>query len=370
VALDVVDTAFTPEHGRRFDDTVVQLAANPRLAPFTALIAAEYGIVLVRQGQMDVARRYLDDAEKALGTTLVTHTTSLRCRRLRGLLLLADGSAHEGRAVLDAIRREAAAEGRVALVTLIETDLAEQHRPPATAQRRRPVPSPVVVQVLAPELALSVDGEAVPTPRGYPAKLLVLLVVSNGLMTLDAAIERLWPGADPDIGRNRLHGVLLRLRRTMGLPAGGPISCTEGLVRLHQSPQVQIDSWEFEHLAARADSRPDARAEAIAAYRGDVLSAQFAYDDTVAAYRRNLRRTFLRHATALLTDPPEAFEAGALASLARRAYRLAPDDDNVCRVAARTLTCLGHHAEAGELLDGTARTLVELGSARNDSARP
>jgi DNA-binding SARP family transcriptional activator len=226
-----------------------------------------------------------------------------------------------------------------------------------------------VVHVLAPELSVTVDGDGVPAPRGYPARLLALLVASGGSMTVDRAIEGLWPGADPDVGRNRLHGVLLRLRRGLGLAADGPIMCTEGVVRAEHSSQLVVDSWEFERLAARADTHPRARVDAVRAYRGDVLSVQFAYDDTVAAYRRELRRLFLDVATAVLDCPPERMDPDDLVSLARRAWRTQRGDDRVCLTAVRTLAGLGHLAEACELVDLTAAALVEDGLDPGDFRR-
>jgi hypothetical protein len=329
VALDVLEAGFDPEHARRFDDALAQLEEHPRLASFAALIAAEFGIVLVDQGRTGDAGHYLELAEQALDSTFFSHTTSFRCRRLRGLLLLAEGRTADGRSLLDDLRRDAATEGRAALVDLVTDDLAGGRKRPRPGQ-----PPPVRAHVLAPELSVTVAGEGVPAPRGYPAKLLALLIASDGSLTVDAAIEGLWPGADPDVGRNRLHGVLLRLRRGLGFPAGGPISCAEGVVRLERSPRLEVDSWEFETLAARAATKPDLRGAAVTAYPGDFLPVQFAYDDTLAEYRRHLRRTFLDLVTALLAGPP--------------------DDHGVCLAAARTLDRLGYHAEARELVDAVA----------------
>jgi hypothetical protein len=92
-----------------------------------------------------------------------------------------------------------------------------------------------------------------------------------------------------------------------------------------------------------------------------VLASQFAYDDTVGIYRRSLRRQFLRLATSLLDDPPADAVADDLAALARRAWRLAPEDESLCRAAVRTLARLGHRAEARELIEGTVRALNEVG---------
>jgi DNA-binding SARP family transcriptional activator len=361
VALDVLDAGFETEHARRFDDVLAQLEAHPRLASFAPLITAEFGIVLVDQGQPDVARHHLARAEQALDDTFFSHTTSFRCRRLRGRLLLADGRTADARSTLDALRRDAAAEGREALVDLVTDDLAGRGRSISGARKTRAQPAPVRAHVLAPELSVTVDGEGVPAPRGYPAKLLALLIAADGSLTVDAAIEGLWPGADPDVGRNRLHGVLLRLRRGLGLPADGPISCAEGVVRLERSHRLEVDSWEFEALAARTATAPEARATAVDLYRHDFLSVQFAYDDTVAAYRRALRRSFLDLATAVLANPPDGTDANRLASWARRAWLTAPADDRVCLAAVRTLARLGQRAEARELVDATAGALREAG---------
>jgi DNA-binding SARP family transcriptional activator len=356
IGLDVWAAAeLTPEHRSRFDEVAAELAGHPRLAPYAALIVAEFGITLVRNGHPAAARHYLEAAESSLGGSLFGHPTSFRRRRLLGLILLAEGATAEGHDVLLGVRHDAAGEGRLGLVELIDADLAE--RTPGD----RGASPPVVVHVLGPELSVSVDGRPVPSPRGYPAKLLALLVAANGTLTVDAAIEGLWPEADLDIGRNRLHGVLLRLRRGLGLPAGGPVNCTGGVVRLERSPLLEVDSWEFERAATRAESDPVWRMEAASRYRGDVLASQFAYDDPISEYRRTVRRRFLRLAAAVLDDPPRSAGADDVADLARRAWAIAPDDEALCRQAAATLTRLGCRAEAGEMVDATRRALDELG---------
>jgi DNA-binding SARP family transcriptional activator len=366
VGLDVADSGFDAEHGRRFDEITAQLAANARLAPFTALIAAEFGIVLAQQARAEDARRYLDLANRSLGSTIFARVNRFRCRRLDGLVQLAEGRVDEARRTLEALRGDAAAEGRTALVELVTADLAGLDPTSSGTgaaryhERRREAP-PVEVHVLAPELHVRVDDERQPAPRGFPAKLLALLTAARGSMTVDAAIEGLWPGADPDVGRNRLHGVLLRLRRGLGLGADGPIRCTEGIVVLEPSTQLVVDSWEFERLAAGARREPDLRRVAAAAYTGDVLSVQFAYDDAVSDYRRSLRRTFLDLATSLLTEPPSDLDAHELASLARRASQAAPSDEQVCLAAVGTLARTGHTAEARELIDLTASALHDVG---------
>jgi DNA-binding SARP family transcriptional activator len=360
VALDVCASSFGSEHDARLQAITAQLRADPCLTRFAALITAEFGITLVRHGQPAAARRYLSVAESSLDDSLFASVSSLRCRRLRGLLLAAEGDAEAGRATLVALRQAARTEGRAALVELVDSDLAAIGAAGAGANTCGS-PARLRIQVLAPELSVAVDGERRPPPRGYPAKLLALLIASGGSLTVDAAIEELWPGADPDVARNRLHGVLLRLRRGLGLPAGGPISCVDDMVRLEATSCVEIDSWEFARQAALAATQVEAAVAAVRGYAGDALTVQFAYDDTIEAYRGDLRRTFLRLAVAVLTDPPEDLDDADLAAVARKAARSAPDDEDICLAAAATLIRLGHDAEARHVVEATMGAVQELG---------
>jgi hypothetical protein len=53
---------------------------DPRLASFASVVLAEFGITLVRVGELDAARRMLAHAEAALETSLSALRTP-RCRR-------------------------------------------------------------------------------------------------------------------------------------------------------------------------------------------------------------------------------------------------------------------------------------------------
>jgi DNA-binding SARP family transcriptional activator len=188
--------------------------------------------------------------------------------------------------------------------------------------------------------------------RGYPAKLLALLVASGGRLTVDAAIEGLWPDADLAVGRNRLHGILLRLRRTLGLPAGGPITCADDLVSLDRDGPVVVDSWDLEQATPW---------DAVAAYGDGVLTHQFAYDDTIEAHRRATRTAFLRTAAELLAAPQTAPGPDTAVQLARQVGRVAPEDEPLCLLAVDVLARNGHAGEARELIRSTERALATLG---------
>jgi DNA-binding SARP family transcriptional activator len=371
VAVDVAENGGTSERIARYDDALAAMAAQPRLVHFVPAYAAEMGVLLVGQGAHGDAQRYLAQAEQAAAPTLVAYMSGLRTRRLRGLLLLADGRRDEARAVLEALRTEAVADGRGVLVELLDADLAGPSPGRAangpTDAGPAPEQRPVRVETFGTHLTATVDGVPVPTLRGYPAKLLALLVASGGILTIDAAIAGLWPDADLDVGRNRLHGILLRLRRSLGLPVAGPITCADGIVRLDRGGAVQVDAWEFERAADRTG---DGQALAtLEAYSDGLLTHQFGYDDTIEAYRRALRATFLRLATRLLGDPPAGTAPEALAGLARRAWRHAPDDQVLCLHALRALVGNGLRAEARELVSGTVQALTDLGIDPRDLAR-
>ena len=101
----------------------------------------------------------------------------------------------------------------------------------------------------------------------------------------------------------------------------------------------------------------------------DVLSVQFAYDDTVTEYRLELRRSFLRLAVALLADPPARIDLDELAVLADRVSRVAPDGDNVYLTSIGTLIRAGHRTEARGLVEATARALLDLGLCNEEFRR-
>jgi DNA-binding SARP family transcriptional activator len=359
--LDVAADGLSTERVERFDAACARFVRHPRLIAFTSPFAAEMAMQLVWHGERVAARRYLEQAEAGRGTSIFTHIVSLNCGRVRGLLLMAEGDVAAGADLLENIRTTAAAERRTAIVERINADEARLRSGLTATPPARATDTAVIVRVLGPTLRVDIAGEPAPPPRGYPARLLALLVARGGVMTVDAAIEGLWPAADPDLGRNRLYGVLLRLRRGLGLPVDGPIRCIEGLVRLERSDALDIDSWAFDRAAVDAGRDPRLRLDAIDRYTGDVLSEQFAYDDVITGYRAQLRHRFLGLATAVLDDRSGEADVDRRTELARQVAHRAPEDEALCRAATRVLVDAGHPTEARNLVDITARALGDLG---------
>jgi hypothetical protein len=138
-----------------------------------------------------------------------------------------------------------------------------------------PAEPPVLVRLLCPEVRVERDGHTLATPSGHAGRLLAQLVIADGSVTVDAAIDDLWPDADAAAARNRLHQLLHRVRRTLGVGADGPLTVTDGVVRL-DSRAVGSD------VAALRSVDASDRAAALAAvrsYESDLCAAQFAYDD-------------------------------------------------------------------------------------------
>lgn len=150
----------------------------------------------------------------------------------------------------------------------------------AASSDRRPV-----IRVLTPELRVELAGERTATPAGHAARLLTQLVVADGVITVDAVLDSLWPDADPASARNRFHQVLLRLRRGLGLAADGPITVVEGVVRLDRDA-VTADLWD---LRASAETRSE-RLRLLRTCEATVCSVQFAYDQALDDARWEVSR--------------------------------------------------------------------------------
>ena len=360
IGLDVAAGGSVPELLARFEDVLGAMWVEPRLRFHVAAFAAELGVALVRRGELPSARRCLARAEAAIDPGPLTHASALRCRRLGALLELAGGHPEAGGAALASLRSTAVEEGRTALVDLLDRDLRHGLGPVRPAPGPGPGEPTVAVRVLGPELSITVAGEPIPALRGFPAKLLAVLVTRQGAMTVDAAIDALWPEADPDAGRIRLHRVLLRLRRSLGLAADGPITGADGQIRVDPAG-VTVDSWAFQRAADPGALRVDGAWPAIQRYPADVLTQQFAHEGPIDEYRSELRATFLHVASALFADRRSWTDPEAVAALARRATRLAPDDERLSLLAAQALLDLGRPRQARAVVDATAHALVELG---------
>jgi len=218
-------------------------------------------------------------------------------------------------------------------------------------------PPHVRLILLAPGVQVSRDGGAAEAVPGKAALLLAALVAGGGRIELDRAVDLVYPEADLESGRKRLHSTFHRIRRSFGPGAGVLVGLEDGVVRLRESPQLSVDAWELE--SALREGRIE---EAVDLYADDFCSRQLAYEDVAIDARRSLRNRLARSAAAALESCLESGDSAAAATdLARRAWTAIPDDEDVCRSAARVLAAGGATREAREMIEETVRRLEVLG---------
>jgi DNA-binding SARP family transcriptional activator len=217
---------------------------------------------------------------------------------------------------------------------------------------------PVTVSLLG-GFAVSRGGRAVEVPPGQGRQLVKLVAAAGGSVSAEAAMEALWPEADPSASANRLRTVLNRLRE-----AAGDVVVRDG-GRLRLGPEVHTDVQAFSDDARRAtllaaggsrEAVSSARA-ALARYRGDLLP-----DDPYEAWAELPRQRLRSHALGLLDLCADwAARAEDLDEAVRcleRAIELAPDEEERYLSAARRLLTQGRRGAARAMV-ARARSVVE-----------
>lgn len=136
------------------------------------------------------------------------------------------------------------------------------------------------------------DGQVV--INGKPKKALAALAACGGSIHVEQLMEILWPYADPQVAKQRLRNVLLRLRQC----AGSIVTRYDEEIKLHQG--VQADVLQFMDLARRSmatvvnglASDEEAAVRAIRLYSGDLLP-EYAYDDWAISARERMKRLYV-----------------------------------------------------------------------------
>jgi two-component SAPR family response regulator len=153
------------------------------------------------------------------------------------------------------------------------------------------------------------NGHPVPLatfPRRKAVDLLKILVLQRGVpMHRDQLIELLWPGVTPQVGMNRLHGVLNVLRSQLepGRRPGASSYVVSRDDRYHfnTAARLSVDLYDFLDLVAdarRARRRGDPELavgrleEAVGLYRG-TLFADADDNELVDLHRVRLRHAYL-----------------------------------------------------------------------------
>jgi len=177
--------------------------------------------------------------------------------------------------------------------------------PMPRASPDRDAPGFVAVRMLG-AFELTIGGQRVTDWRGQRTQSLMQFLTAHRHRSVprDELIAAVWPDADEDGGRHRLHQAVYELRRTLRAigPGRSPILCADGGYQVDHELPFWIDVEEFDGLASAASRcfaarRPGEAIElgqqALNLYRGDFLG-QVTAADWATAERNRLRACFVQ----------------------------------------------------------------------------
>jgi ATP/maltotriose-dependent transcriptional regulator MalT/DNA-binding SARP family transcriptional activator len=217
---------------------------------------------------------------------------------------------------------------------------------------------PVTVSVLG-GFTVTRGGRAVDVPAGQGRQLVKLVATAGSRLTAEAAMEALWPEADPDASANRLRTVLNRLK-----DAAGDVVVRDNR-QLCLGPDVHTDVQAFTDDARRAtllaasgsrEAVSAARA-ALARYRGDLLPDD-PYEPWAELPRQRLRSQALGLLDLCADWAARADDLDEAVRCLERAIDLAPDEEERYLNAARRLLTQGRRGAARSMVQ-RARSVVE-----------
>lgn len=217
---------------------------------------------------------------------------------------------------------------------------------------------PVALRLLG-GFAVTRGGRPVDVPPGQGRQLVKLVATAGGRLTADAAMEALWPEADPDASANRLRTVLNRLKDA----AGDVVLRDDRQLRL--GPDVHTDVQAFSDDARRAmllaaggsrEAVSAARA-ALARYGGDLLPGD-PYEPWAELPRQRLRNQALSLLDLCAEWAARAEDLDEAVRCLERAIDLAPDEEERYLTAARHLLTQGRRGAARRMV-ARARVVVE-----------
>ena len=266
-----------------------------------------------------------------------------------GVATLPDGG--RGRLPLvQAIAAEAAVEP-------VEADAPAPEAPASTGAE----PSrPLVEVALLGAYRVSVAGkEGTGGWRNTARELLALLAVHPEGLTLEAAIEEMWPSMNFDKARVNFRQAVKNLRKMLRPPSGvdaewTPVELSSGRYRL-DSEVIIVDVREFEGAArAAASSDKSAAQRAIDLYRDKFAAGE----DFVWAepHRERLRRTVQTVIARLVADCRAGGDLQAAEVLLDRAINIDPGSEPLYRDLMEVQRAQGNE-------DGVRRTYARLEAA-------
>jgi len=204
------------------------------------------------------------------------------------------------------------------------------------------------------------DGRDVTAPPGHAATLAKLIAL-RGLLTVDEAVDVLWPDTDLDTGRSRLRNLLNRLRS-----ASGPVVERRD-PELRLGAGVHTDLAAFEEaaraaLAAPLRERGGLARQALAHHGGELLPGD-RYADWAVAPRERIHRTYLAMIDLVVQDALDRGDLDEAIGLLDDAIAAEPLELERYAQAARALVVQGRPSAASSLVERAAVVCADLGIA-------
>ncbi|MDQ1439264.1 MAG: hypothetical protein QOK43_2893 [Acidimicrobiaceae bacterium] len=231
---------------------------------------------------------------------------------------------------------------------------------PATPAHALEGDTPAIDVALLGAYRVSVAGkEGTGGWRTTARELLALLAVHPDGLTLEAAVEAMWPSADPDKARVNFRQAVKNLRKMLRPPSGvrpdwTPVELVSGRYRL-DTEVISIDVRQFEAAAAAAASGDLAAAQrAVDLYR-DELAAD---EDFLWAepHRERLRGVMVRVIGRLTANCRASGDLDRAALLLERAISIRPDSEPLYRDLMEVERAQGNE-------DGVRHTYARLEAA-------
>ena len=178
-------------------------------------------------------------------------------------------------------------------------------------------------------------------------------------MTVEVAIDELWPDAEVTTGRSRMRNLLNRLKER-----SGPVVVRDGeTLRLDEN--LAVDAIAFEAAAAAAlsandDERVGRARHALALYTGDLLPGDL-YEDWATLARARLQRRFVSLADLVAADSMARGDLDEAARLLDLAIAAEPLDESRALELCGLLTTQGRITMA----KAVATRCMEVMSALN-----
>jgi DNA-binding SARP family transcriptional activator len=254
--------------------------------------------------------------------------------------------------------------------TLLTVPSDDPDPEPVLAQSEGDEPEVVVLRVLGPYRITVADREVASGLRSKARELLALLAANREGITADAAMETLWPGAEPDSAYFRTVAANLRtvLRTEAGSDEPTPVVERVGQrYRLHPA-RVDVDLWRFEdHLAAAGRGDDEGAQAAADTYRGDLLHAEdYPWADAV---RERLRRRAVDNLTALAERRRVAGDRDGARHLLERAVEHDPYSEELYRSLMRLEREAGREDAVERTFRLLEQRLAELGLTPDERSR-